>query len=63
MRVRKAKDFLVQQTAVQDALDYVPLSDVEKRMMYFTETGECPEDPIPLNDAFEASGSKRRFLS
>jgi hypothetical protein len=23
-------------------------------MMYFTETGECPEDPIALNDAFEA---------
>lgn len=22
--------------------------------MYFTETGECPEDPIALNDAFEA---------
>lgn len=22
--------------------------------MYFTETDECPEDPIPLNDAFEA---------
>jgi hypothetical protein len=23
-------------------------------MMYFTETGECPEGPIPLDDAFEA---------
>jgi hypothetical protein len=23
-------------------------------MMYFTETGVCPEDPIALNDAFEA---------
>jgi hypothetical protein len=32
----------------------VPFSDLEKRMMYFTETGECPEDPIALNDAFEA---------
>jgi hypothetical protein len=21
--------------------------------MYFNETGECPEDPIALNDAFE----------
>jgi hypothetical protein len=54
MHVREAKDFLVQQAAEQAALENVPLSDLEKRMMYFTETGECPEDPIALNDAFEA---------
>jgi hypothetical protein len=55
MRVREAKDFLVQQTAEQAVLENVPLSDIEKRMMYFTETGECPEDPIALNAAFEAA--------
>jgi len=54
MRGLEAKDFLVQQTAEQAALENVPLSDLEKRMMYFTETGECPENPIALNDAFEA---------
>src|SRR5216683_1054010 len=54
MRVREAKDFLVQQTAEQAALENVPLSDLEKRMLYFTEIAECPEDPIALNDAFEA---------
>lgn len=54
MRVLEAKHFLVQQTAEQAALENVPLSDLEKRMMYFTETDECPEDPIALNDAFEA---------
>ena len=54
MRDLEAKDFLVQQTAEQAALENVLLSDLEKRMMYFTETGECPEDPIALNDAFEA---------
>ena|SRR5690348_8489800 len=53
MRVLEAKDFLVQQTAEQATLENVPLSDLEKRMMYFTETDECPEDPIALNDAFE----------
>lgn len=53
MRVLEAKDFLVQQAAEQAALENVPLSDIEKRMMYFTETDECPEDPIALNDAFE----------
>lgn len=54
MRIREAKDFLVQQAAEEAAIQNVPLSGLEKRMMYFTETGECPEDPIALNDAFEA---------
>jgi hypothetical protein len=54
MQVREAKDFLVAQTAQQAALENVPLSDLEKRMMYFTEAGECPEDPIKLNEEFEA---------
>ena len=54
MRVREAKDFLVQQAAEQAALENVPFSDLEKRVMYFTEAGDCPEDPIALNDAFEA---------
>ncbi len=61
MRVLEAKDFLVRQTAEQAALEHVPLSDLEKRMMYFTETGECPEDPIALNDAFEAQYAKGEY--
>ncbi len=54
MKVRGAKDFLVTQTAEQAALEGVPLSDLEKRMMYFTESGYIPEDPIKLNEEFEA---------
>jgi hypothetical protein len=54
MQVREAKDFLVQQTAEQAQLEGVPLSELEKRMMYFTESGYVPEDPIALNDEFEA---------
>jgi hypothetical protein len=52
MRVREAKDFLVAQTAEQAALEGMPLSDVEKRMMYFTESGYVPEDPIKLSEEF-----------
>ncbi len=54
MQVREAKDFLVQQTAEQAQLEGVPLSELEKRMMYFTESGYVPEDPIALNEEFEA---------
>lgn len=53
-QVSKAKDFLVNQTAIQAALDGVSLSDIEKRMMYFTEGLDSTEDPIALNDEFEA---------
>jgi len=54
MRVRDAKDFLVAQTAEQAALEGVPLSDLEKRMMYFTESKDAVEDPATLNEEFEA---------
>jgi hypothetical protein len=61
MRVREAKDFLVQQTAEQASLEGVPLSDLEKRMMYFTESGEVPEDPIKLNEEFEAEYDTAKY--
>lgn len=54
MQVREAKDFLVAQTAEQAALEGMPLSDLEKRMMYFTEGKDALEDPTALNDEFEA---------
>ena len=54
MRVKEAKDFLVSQTAEQAELEGVSLSDLEKRMMYFTEVGTMSEDPIQLNEEFEA---------
>ena len=54
MNAREAKDFLVQQTVEQAALEHVPFSSLERRMMYFAESDDCPEDPVALNDAFEA---------
>jgi len=63
MQVREAKDFLVAQTAEQAALEGVPLSDLEKRMMYFTESGYVPEDPISLNDEFEAECNAEEYES
>jgi hypothetical protein len=55
MNTKQAKDFLVEQAAEQAAIEGVPLADLEKRMMYFTESDpdSCP-DPIALNDEFEA---------
>lgn len=54
MDTRQAKDFLVQQTAEQAVLDNVPFSDLEKRMMYFTESDPAScANPLELNDEFE----------
>ncbi len=55
MKTKLAKDFLVQQAAEQAALEKVPLSDIEKKMMYFTESDAAScENPVELNDEFEA---------
>ncbi len=55
MDTKQAKDFLVAQAAEQAAIENLPLTDLEKRMMYFTESdpASCP-DPVTLNDEFEA---------
>ncbi len=54
MRVREAKDFRVQQITRQASIEAIPLSDLEKRMMYFTEGRTAVDDPIQLNEEFEA---------
>jgi|SRR5271165_700681 len=53
MTSKQAIDILVEQTAQQAALDGVLLSDIEKRMMYFTEGPDAIEDPLQLNGEFE----------
>jgi hypothetical protein len=55
MNPREAKDFLVQQTAKQALLENLSLADLEKRMMYFSESdpASCAK-PLELNEEFEA---------
>jgi len=61
MDSKEAKDFLIRQTERQAAVQGVPFSDLEKRMMYFSETNWCPENPIALNEAFEAEYDKAKY--
>src|ERR1700726_1095476 len=54
MNTKEAKDFLADQAAQQAALDRTPLSDLERRMMYFTESDpDSCDDPVSLHDEFE----------
>jgi hypothetical protein len=61
MNVREGKDFLVDQAAQQAAIDGVPLSDLEKRTMYFTEWDDSGGDPIALKDEFEAQYNAEEY--
>jgi hypothetical protein len=55
VKTKQAKDFLVQQTAEQGTQENMRLSDIEKKMMYFTESDASTcENPVELNDEFEA---------
>ena len=55
MKTKQAKDFLVQETSEQAAWENMPLSDIEKKMMYFTESDAAScDNPAELNDDFEA---------
>ncbi len=54
MLVNEAKDFIVQQTSEQAQREGLALSDLERRMMYFTESEDAVENPIALNKEFEA---------
>lgn len=53
MRVQEAKNFLVQEIAIEAQLEGTPLSDLERRMLYFTESEDATEDPAALNEQFE----------
>jgi len=55
MKTKQAKDFLAQQTAEQAEREIVPLSETEKKMMYFTESDATScDNPVELNEEFEA---------
>jgi hypothetical protein len=61
MKIREAKDFLVRQVSEQALLEGVSLTDLEKRMMYFTEGAGATEDPVELNREFEAQYDTAKY--
>ena len=62
MNTTEAKDFLVQQVAEQAALEGVSVSDIEKRMLWFTESDPAScSNPIELNDEFETQCDTQEY--
>jgi hypothetical protein len=54
MNSKEAKGLLVEQTARQATVQGIVLSDLEKKMMYFTEQDDSCENPVQLNEEFES---------
>lgn len=50
---RSAKEFLIDKIIFQSQLEGVPLTDVEKKMLYFSESGWTLPDIDQISDAFD----------
>jgi len=50
---REAKEFLINRIVAQAGQDGVSLTDVERKMLYFTETGWTLPDIMQVNSEFD----------
>jgi hypothetical protein len=50
---REAKEYLVSRILMQSQLEGLPLSDVERKMLYYSETGWTLPDIDEVSDAFD----------
>jgi hypothetical protein len=50
---REALDFIASQIADQAQRDGVPLSEVERKMLYFSETASTLPDILEVSDEFD----------
>ena len=50
---RAAKEFLISKVVEEAQRENVPLSEIERKMLYFTETQESLPDIYEVNDQFE----------
>ncbi len=58
---REAKEFLIARIVSQAEHDGVPLSEVERKMLYFSETGWAPADMAAVNEEFERNYDQSEF--
>lgn len=61
MRVNEAKDIVVGEIERQATMEGVSLSDLERRLMRFTEEGDCPDDLSALDEGFESEKEVKQY--
>jgi hypothetical protein len=58
---REAKEFLIGKIAEQAQLTGIPLSDIERKILYFTETDWTLPDIAEVNEAFERDYDRQQY--
>src|SRR5579871_2321100 len=58
---REAKEYLIACIVSQAEHDGVPLSEVERKMLYFSETDWSPADMAAANEEFERCYTQAEF--
>ena len=58
---RDAKEFLITKIVGEAQREGIPLSDVERKMLYFSETDWTLPDMAETNDAFEQDYDQSRY--
>src|SRR5947209_6259308 len=57
---REAKEFLISRIVAEAEHEKVPLSEVERKMLYFTETGWTLPDMAAVSDEFDKDYDDRK---
>jgi hypothetical protein len=58
---REAKEFLVAGIVAEAQRENVPLAEIERRMLYFTETGWTLPDIREVNDVFDREYDQNKY--
>jgi hypothetical protein len=58
---REAKEFLVSKIGTESQREGVPLSEVERTMLYFSETAWTLPDTAAVNDAFDREYNQAEY--
>jgi hypothetical protein len=59
--IRGAKEFLVGRIAAEAAREGAPLSEVERKMLYFSETGWTLPDMMQVNEEFDRNYDQNEY--
>ncbi|HWF37778.1 MAG TPA: hypothetical protein VG322_04620 [Candidatus Acidoferrales bacterium] len=58
---REAKEFLVSRIVAEAERENVPLSEIERKMLYFSETGWTLPDMTKVNDEFDREYGQSKY--
>jgi hypothetical protein len=59
--IRDAKEFLVSKIVTEAQREGVPLSEIERKMLYFSETAWTLPDIAEVNDVFERDYDQAKY--